>query len=93
MSKHDKQDYTIESDVPPPEVSTDYPWPDMQSNDSVVVPEAAASSARSFVAKHRPGWRVQQSSKAQYLDGAGEGHVRVWFRETPGEEASEAPEE
>lgn len=68
-------EFQVESgiDVPPIRQKSKYPWEKVGSGQSVLVPEAAESSARSWLSKHRPGWLCIRRSDP------GEERIRLWF--------------
>ena len=72
--KGKKDEYPIEKGVPIPLTRGPYDWESMVHGDSKVVPTSASSSARSFVAKNRPGWSVTE----RRIEGD-DSKCRVWF--------------
>lgn len=67
-------EYPIEKGIPIPLTRGPYDWESMEHGDSKVVPTSASSSARSFVAKNRPGWSVTERRVKD-----DETKTRVWF--------------
>ncbi len=70
------ESYPIEKDVPIPLTRGPYDWESMVHGDSKVVPTSASSSARSFVAKNRPGWSVVERREK-----GDDTKCRVWFKD------------
>ena len=68
----------VADDIPLPTERTDYPWPRMEPGQSTVQPAKASSSARSFVEKYRPGWKVREEALKDFP-----GYIRIWFYEDP----------
>lgn len=83
-------DFEIRRGVPVPAITRDskYPWADMEDGDSIVFPSdtatGAATSARSWVSRHRPDLSVVTRT---FEDGA----VGIWFiaQEGEGEDVGE----
>lgn len=72
----DEVEFRIEKgvEVPPIRHKSKYPWEELGSGDSVVVPESAESSARGWLKLHRPEWIcVRRSHETP------EGMIRLWF--------------
>lgn len=60
--------------VPPIRQKSKYPWERVGSGQTVLVPESAESSARSWLKLHRPEWICVRRSHD-----TPEGKIRLWF--------------